>query len=199
MAGQAAASPATESQAGVSSVGESSVVGVVAVTIVSDSSGVTTTSPQTAVFPITDKDTGSVDGGIFTNAAEPTPTECLPPPINLTAICHRPPGNPEKSHTIFVSSLAVKAHMAHGDLMGLCANENVSPHQATKSVTTGKISLQFLGGEKTLGLKVEIRHGVSQDLTTLSKKLPPGIHQDPRGETAGQWISDRAIRRFYCS
>jgi hypothetical protein len=35
-------------------------------------------------------------------------------------ICHRPPGNPENAHTIIVGSRSVRAHMAHGDTLGVC-------------------------------------------------------------------------------
>lgn len=35
-------------------------------------------------------------------------------------ICHVPPGNPANAHTINVSINAVDAHLAHGDLLGLC-------------------------------------------------------------------------------
>ena len=35
-------------------------------------------------------------------------------------ICHIPPGNPEKAHTITVGESAVQAHLAHGDHVGAC-------------------------------------------------------------------------------
>lgn len=37
------------------------------------------------------------------------------------AICHIPPGNPDNAHTITVGSAAVEAHLAHGDIPGVCA------------------------------------------------------------------------------
>lgn len=42
---------------------------------------------------------------------------CSPPPV---AICHIPPGNPSKRHTIAVGESAVPAHLAHGDYRGPC-------------------------------------------------------------------------------
>ena len=38
-------------------------------------------------------------------------------------ICHRPPGNPDNSHTLSVPPSAVAAHLAHGDTLGPCAND----------------------------------------------------------------------------
>lgn len=38
-------------------------------------------------------------------------------------ICHIPPGNPSKAHTITVSSAALEAHLAHGDVRGPCEND----------------------------------------------------------------------------
>lgn len=35
-------------------------------------------------------------------------------------ICHIPPGNPANAHTIVVSKNAVRAHLAHGDVLGAC-------------------------------------------------------------------------------
>jgi len=37
-----------------------------------------------------------------------------------TEICHVPPGNPMKAHTITVGGYAVGKHQAHGDMMGPC-------------------------------------------------------------------------------
>ena len=38
-------------------------------------------------------------------------------------VCHIPPGNPANAHTIIVGIAAVKAHLAHGDVLGACAVE----------------------------------------------------------------------------
>jgi hypothetical protein len=35
-------------------------------------------------------------------------------------VCHRPPGNPDNWHTITISTSALPAHQAHGDLVGSC-------------------------------------------------------------------------------
>jgi len=37
-----------------------------------------------------------------------------------TTICHIPPGNPGKAHTITVGTPAVAAHIAHGDNLDSC-------------------------------------------------------------------------------
>jgi len=39
---------------------------------------------------------------------------------NKTTICHIPPGNPGKAHTITVGNPAVPAHLAHGDVLESC-------------------------------------------------------------------------------
>lgn len=50
-----------------------------------------------------------------------------PAPRNgKAAVCHIPPGNPSNAHTILVGVAAVKAHLAHGDLLGACAVESES-------------------------------------------------------------------------
>ena len=38
-------------------------------------------------------------------------------------ICHIPPGNPENAHTIKVGESAVDAHLAHGDTLGECPED----------------------------------------------------------------------------
>jgi hypothetical protein len=49
-------------------------------------------------------------------------------------ICHLPPGNPENAHTLSVGAPAVKAHLAHGDYLGACAE--VPPTDNNESTVT---------------------------------------------------------------
>src|SRR5690606_38137799 len=47
----------------------------------------------------------------------------LLPGAEEVTICHVPPGNPDKAHTITVGESAVKAHEKHGDTLGPCEGE----------------------------------------------------------------------------
>jgi len=39
-------------------------------------------------------------------------------------ICHIPPGNPANAHVINVSVRAIPAHLAHGDTLGQCGDDD---------------------------------------------------------------------------
>lgn len=39
-------------------------------------------------------------------------------------ICHVPPGNPDNAHTIIVGAPSVPAHLAHGDFVGACDDDD---------------------------------------------------------------------------
>jgi hypothetical protein len=39
-------------------------------------------------------------------------------------ICHVPPGNPDRAHTIVVDISSVDAHLAHGDYLGRCDDDD---------------------------------------------------------------------------
>jgi len=38
-------------------------------------------------------------------------------------VCHVPPGNPSKAHTISINSAAIETHLSHGDFLGSCGDE----------------------------------------------------------------------------
>jgi len=48
------------------------------------------------------------------------------PPGDKTEICHIPPGNPLKAHTITIGEPAVNKHLAHGDVIGTCDGQAFS-------------------------------------------------------------------------
>ena len=69
-------------------------------------------------------------GQHFETAAQPTGLADFAPSENARAasavtLCHCPPGNPTKCHTIAVGGPAVDAHVAHGDSVGACATTDV--------------------------------------------------------------------------
>jgi len=53
---------------------------------------------------------------------------------NTTTICHIPPGNPSNAHTITIGKPAVKAHIAHGDVGGACAENNLENILSKKEI-----------------------------------------------------------------
>ena len=40
--------------------------------------------------------------------------------VEKITLCHVPPGNPSKAHSISIASSSVSAHLAHGDYLGTC-------------------------------------------------------------------------------
>ena len=47
-------------------------------------------------------------------------------------ICHIPPGNPDNEQTITIGAPALKAHLAHGDDLGECEEEEEPPENETE-------------------------------------------------------------------
>ena len=45
-------------------------------------------------------------------------------------VCHSPPGSPGMTHTIVISEWAVHAHLAHGDLLGVCSEVCEGPAES---------------------------------------------------------------------
>jgi hypothetical protein len=58
--------------------------------------------------------------------------------VSKVTICHRPPGNPANEHTITIGEPAVDAHLAHGDVVGACANGNGPPNGNGNKSNPGK-------------------------------------------------------------
>ena len=48
-------------------------------------------------------------------------------------LCHVPPGNQDKTHSITVSDSSVSAHLDHGDYLGICDSDDNETEDAPKS------------------------------------------------------------------
>ena len=64
-------------------------------------------------------------------------------------MCHVPPGNPSKAHSILISPSAVAAHLAHGDYFGCCGAHATTPTVYTLTLnsqpTNFNLDLSALG------------------------------------------------------
>ena len=47
--------------------------------------------------------------------------------VSKVTLCHVPPGNPSKAHSITVASPSVSAHLDHGDYLGACGDSDDHP------------------------------------------------------------------------
>jgi len=68
------------------------------------------------------------------NVKEDTPNKTE----EQVTICHQPPGNPGERKTLTVPQSALKAHLAHGDVTGDCAAENVGDKKSEDKVSDKK-------------------------------------------------------------
>ena len=55
---------------------------------------------------------------------------------NKTILCHRPPGNPSNSHTLYLPASALSAHLEHGDKLGECGDESDNKIEKDKDDNT---------------------------------------------------------------
>lgn len=55
-------------------------------------------------------------------------------------ICHIPDGDPDNAHTIYVSAASARAHLAHGDYLGPCTDENPDEEEDTTAPVISGIS-----------------------------------------------------------
>jgi hypothetical protein len=65
--------------------------------------------------------------GIEAISDQPEPFNISRPYLNQNdkkvIICHRPPGNPSKEKTLNISTESLDAHLAHGDILGACDDD----------------------------------------------------------------------------
>lgn len=84
-------------------------------------SSTTTTSPTDSKTKDQTKDKTKDKLDDFANSKVYTSSNTS---ITKTTLCHIPPGNPDKSHSITVSDSSISVHLAHGDYLGACDDSN---------------------------------------------------------------------------
>jgi hypothetical protein len=95
------------------------------------------------------------------------------------AICHRPPGNPGNSHTLYLPASAIQAHLAHGDTAAKCDNEKNGKGKGEgdkdkedNSVYGGDQDRGDKGKDKKIEKQDREENGDSREKE--SSKTPPG-------------------------
>ena len=99
-------------------------------------------------------------------------------------ICHIPPGNPDKAHTITIDESALDEHMAHGDDDGPCDGQTPSPtdldskfaeRQAEREERFAEKAAQAFQRAEDLIQRLEQRIAdLEERLQTLLEKLETG-------------------------
>ncbi|PTL77094.1 hypothetical protein [Vitiosangium sp. GDMCC 1.1324] len=64
-------------------------------------------------------------------------------------VCHIPPGNPARAHTLIVGQPAVKAHLKHGDTLGPCGGTSEQDGGTTEPDAGGEPGPQPDAGSGT--------------------------------------------------
>ncbi len=87
------------------------------------------------------------------------------------AVCHIPPGNPGNAHTIYISSNAVNPHLAHGDILGDCAEVLPEMHLEAPTLAV-PIDLGSLGVKIQPGRAYSVVLAVQGDRSIVVNTIP---------------------------
>lgn len=115
------------------------------------------------------------------------------------AICHIPPGNPSKAHTIRVGSPAVPAHLAHGDTLGSCDGEqpvtDMMSFLAEKQARLAEKSAEK--EEKALQRAEKLLEKLEQRIAKLEQRLQKLLEQVESNEYYGNLQNEDDVTKTY--
>jgi multidrug efflux pump subunit AcrA (membrane-fusion protein) len=117
-----------------------------------------------------------------------------------TTICHIPPGNPGKAHTITVGRPAVPAHLAHGDTLGSCDGESPSVTDMASRLAEKQARQDEKRAEKedkALQRAENLIEKLEQRIANLEQRLQKLLEKVESGEYFGNLPSVDAVTKTY--
>lgn len=86
-------------------------------------------------------------------------------------ICHVPPGNPEKAHTIIIGAPAVSTHLAHGDSLGHCDNGSDNNKTEQDEDDKERLRIKVEIKENRVKVRIELRFIDGTDRDSIIKEI----------------------------
>eukprot|EP00928_Gymnodinium_smaydae_P072470 TRINITY_DN5581_c0_g1_i2.p1 TRINITY_DN5581_c0_g1~~TRINITY_DN5581_c0_g1_i2.p1 ORF type:complete len:427 (-),score=70.22 TRINITY_DN5581_c0_g1_i2:284-1564(-) len=97
-------------------------------------------------------------------------------------MCHFPPGNPDNFHTISVNENAVRAHLAHGDILGPCSKVCNDPQLFSPIVYEFTGGMQSYTVPKSCVTSIDVALcGAQGSVNSMSAAYPGGLGASASG------------------
>ena len=115
-------------------------------------------------------------------------------------ICHIPPGNHDKAHTITVGSPAVPAHLAHGDILGPCNGQSTTGTNLASLLSEKQSRMAEKLAEKedkALQRAEKLLEKLEQKIAKLEQRLQKLLEKVESGEYYGNLSSEDTVTKTY--
>ncbi len=116
-----------------------------------------------------------------------------------TILCHVPPGNPAKAHTIAVGNAAVPAHLAHGDYLGSCDGQSAITDVASFIKEKQQRKLEKLAEKENKALEraEKLLEKLEQKIAKLEQRLQKLMEMVESGEYYGNVSNEDSSTTTY--
>ena len=112
-------------------------------------------------------------------------------------ICHIPPGNVDNAHTITVGKPALKAHLAHDDVLGSCDDADLSEIDESNIKESRIAESESNKESKTLERAQKLIEKLEQQISKLEQRLQHLIEKYQSGEYFGNLSSMDENKKSY--
>jgi len=117
--------------------------------------------------------------------------------VGKVTICHIPPGNIENAHTITIGKPALKAHLAHNDVLGSCDDADLSEIDDSNIKKSRIGESDSTKESKALERAQKLIEKLEQQITKLEQRLQHLIEKYQSGEYFGNLSSMDESKESY--